>query len=238
MAIGRLTAANHGVSRVLSADGLVGPKIDEKVSRVTSLYKRYVFILFLNCSQNPLKLVWFLTPYNLAMAALNLFICLELLINSRKLGYDLLCEPVHDSNSYNEMGVSIVGCIPVKEISEKTPQIRRALWWFYFSKLLEFTDTFCFIVRKKDNQLTFLHVYHHSTMPTLWWIGVKWVPSGSSMNLKVRKIEEKIVTLLCFTGFLTGVSQMFRTIKMLKPTSLLVFVLFCAKKVKWRKSVP
>jgi GNS1/SUR4 family len=137
------------------------------------------------------------------MAALNLYICLELLINSRKLGYDLLCEPVHDSNSYNEMRVSIVGCIPVKEISEKTrvPQIRRALWWFYFSKLLEFTDTFCFIVRKKDNQLTFLHVYHHSTMPTLWWIGVKWVPSGSSRNLKDHKIEKKNCHLYFFNLF-------------------------------------
>lgn len=59
-------------------------------------------------------------------------------------------------------------------------QIVGAVWWYYFSKVLEFTDTFFFILRKKDNQLTFLHVYHHSTMFSFWWIGVKWVPSGSS----------------------------------------------------------
>lgn len=61
-----------------------------------------------------------------------------------------------------------------------TLQIADAVWWYYFSKLLEFCDTFFFILRKKDEQLTFLHVYHHSTMFSFWWIGIKWVPSGSS----------------------------------------------------------
>lgn len=61
-----------------------------------------------------------------------------------------------------------------------TLQIVDAVWWYYFSKVLEFTDTFFFIIRKKDNQLSFLHIYHHSTMFAFWWIGIKWVPSGSS----------------------------------------------------------
>lgn len=58
-------------------------------------------------------------------------------------------------------------------------QIVKAIWWYYVSKLIEFLDTIFFILRKKEKQLTFLHVYHHSTMFILWWIGVKWVPSGS-----------------------------------------------------------
>lgn len=61
-----------------------------------------------------------------------------------------------------------------------TFKIVDAVWWYYFSKLLEFCDTFFFIIRKKDNQLSFLHIYHHSTMFAFWWIGIKWVPSGSS----------------------------------------------------------
>lgn len=66
-------------------------------------------------------------------------------------------------------------------INCNTLQITNAVWWYYISKLLEFCDTFFFILRKKNQQLTFLHVYHHSTMFSLWWIGIKWVPSGSSM---------------------------------------------------------
>ena len=41
-------------------------------------------------------------------------------------------------------------------------------------------DSVFFVLRKKTNQLTFLHIYHHSTMFCLWWIGVKYVAGGSS----------------------------------------------------------
>ncbi|XP_040000377.1 ELOVL fatty acid elongase 8a isoform X2 [Xiphias gladius] len=37
-----------------------------------------------------------------------------------------------------------------------------------------------FILRKKNSQLTFLHVYHHATMIFNWWAGVKYVAGGQS----------------------------------------------------------
>ena len=33
-----------------------------------------------------------------------------------------------------------------------------------------------FIMRKKFNQVSFLHVFHHGIMPFSWWFGVKFVP--------------------------------------------------------------
>ncbi|CAH1733268.1 unnamed protein product [Aphis gossypii] len=33
---------------------------------------------------------------------------------------------------------------------------------------------------KKDNQLSFIHVYHHSTMFIFSWMGTKYVPGGSA----------------------------------------------------------
>ena len=57
-------------------------------------------------------------------------------------------------------------------------QIARALWWYYFSKLIEFMDTFFFILRKKNNQISFLHVYHHASMFPIWWTGIKWAAGG------------------------------------------------------------
>lgn len=59
-------------------------------------------------------------------------------------------------------------------------QIAKALWWFYFSKCVEMLDTIFFILRKKNNQVSFLHVYHHATMFPIWYIGVKWVAGGQS----------------------------------------------------------
>ncbi|XP_042216495.1 elongation of very long chain fatty acids protein 4-like isoform X2 [Homarus americanus] len=100
--------------------------------------------------------------YNLAVMLLNLYIGVELAVVSVRLQYSWFCQPVDYSTNPDEM------------------RIAAALWWYYFSKLVEFTDTLFFILRKKTNQLTFLHIYHHSTMFCLWWIGIKWVAGGSS----------------------------------------------------------
>ncbi|CAG2066713.1 unnamed protein product, partial [Timema podura] len=130
------------------------PLVDSPVP--TILYTAvYLFIVWLGPrlmkDRPPFRLTWALVPYNLAMAFLNFYIASE--FNSAFNG------PITPSFF---------------------PQITNAVWWYYFSKLIEFCDTFFFILRKKSNQLTFLHVYHHSTMFSLWWIGIKWVPSGST----------------------------------------------------------
>lgn len=38
------------------------------------------------------------------------------------------------------------------------------------------------VLRKKNDQVTFLHVYHHVSVFALWWIGVKWVAGGSGTS--------------------------------------------------------
>ena len=35
-----------------------------------------------------------------------------------------------------------------------------------------------FVLRKKNKQVSFLHVYHHSIMPFTWWFGVKFAAGG------------------------------------------------------------
>ncbi len=65
-------------------------------------------------------------------------------------------------------------------------QLAAAIWLFYFSKLIEFLDTVFFIMRKKTNQVTFLHVYHHVTMPLIWWIAVKWYAGGMCKYISIH----------------------------------------------------
>ncbi|XP_023390758.1 elongation of very long chain fatty acids protein 1 isoform X2 [Pteropus vampyrus] len=54
----------------------------------------------------------------------------------------------------------------------------RVAWLFLFSKFIELMDTVIFILRKKDGQVTFLHVFHHSVLPWSWWWGVNIAPGG------------------------------------------------------------
>jgi len=53
-------------------------------------------------------------------------------------------------------------------------------WLFLMSKFVDFCDTVFFVLRKKDSQITPLHVFHHACMPFFCWIGVKFAPGGNS----------------------------------------------------------
>ena len=51
---------------------------------------------------------------------------------------------------------------------------------FYYSKLYEFIDTFIMIAKRNFHQVSFLHVYHHSTISFLWWFISSYYPCGDS----------------------------------------------------------
>ncbi|RWS23005.1 elongation of very long chain fatty acids protein-like protein [Leptotrombidium deliense] len=53
-------------------------------------------------------------------------------------------------------------------------------WVFFVTKFIEFIDTFFFVLRKKQNQVTHLHVIHHSLVPISVWIGLKFAPGGNN----------------------------------------------------------
>ncbi|KAG9335232.1 hypothetical protein JZ751_005478 [Albula glossodonta] len=97
-------------------------------------------------NREPFQLRKTLIIYNFSMVILNFYIFKELFLGSRAAGYSYRCQP-----------------------------IAAALWWYYISKGVEYLDTVFFILRKKLNQVSFLHVYHHCTMFILWWIGIKWI---------------------------------------------------------------
>lgn len=63
-------------------------------------------------------------------------------------------------------------------LSPSLSQVINVLWWYYFSKLIEFMDTFFFILRKNNHQITFLHLYHHASMLNIWWFVMNWIPCG------------------------------------------------------------
>ena len=59
-------------------------------------------------------------------------------------------------------------------------QLLQVLWWFYFSKIIDFIDTLLMVLRKKNSQITFLHVFHHASMLNMWWFCFRLIPGGQS----------------------------------------------------------
>ncbi|XP_013858357.1 ELOVL fatty acid elongase 8b isoform X1 [Austrofundulus limnaeus] len=96
--------------------------------------------------REPVDLKLVLIWYNFSMVLLSAYMFHEFLVTSWLSDYSLLCQPVDYSSRPLAM------------------RMARVCWWFFFSKVIELSDTLFFILRKKNNQLTFLHVYHHGTM--------------------------------------------------------------------------
>lgn len=54
------------------------------------------------------------------------------------------------------------------------------LYTHYHNKYLEFADTTFMILRRKFNQISFLHVYHHSLLTWSWWAVTTLAPGGDA----------------------------------------------------------
>ncbi|KAF7413403.1 hypothetical protein HZH68_001892 [Vespula germanica] len=77
-------------------------------------------------------------------------------------GYSFRCQPVDYSTSPLAL------------------RMANTCWWYYFSKFTEFFDTLFFILRKKNQHVSTLHVIHHGVMPFSVWMGMKFAPGGHS----------------------------------------------------------
>lgn len=53
----------------------------------------------------------------------------------------------------------------------------KLLYFAYLLKLIELVETICFVLRKKDAQMSFLHVYHHVSTFIFTYFGVTLVGS-------------------------------------------------------------
>ncbi|CAF0858355.1 unnamed protein product [Adineta ricciae] len=118
-------------------------------------------------TQKPFELRSFMFIYNLIQVVLCTYITLEatyVWIGNR---YSFTCEPVDYSRSKDAMRACEV------------------CWLYFMMKIIDLVDTIIFVLRKKDNQITFLHVYHHLTMVFFGWYGTMYVAGGQSLFIVI-----------------------------------------------------
>ncbi|KAK7603572.1 hypothetical protein V9T40_003571 [Parthenolecanium corni] len=113
-------------------------------------------------NRKPYVLRKTLIVYNFLQVLFSMWLFYEAMDSAWMRGYSLRCEPVDYSNT------------------PKAIRVANGCWWYYFSKFTEFFDTFFFVLRKKYDQVTTLHVIHHGIMPLSVWFGVKFTPGGHS----------------------------------------------------------
>ncbi|XP_065070589.1 very long chain fatty acid elongase AAEL008004-like isoform X1 [Rhopilema esculentum] len=103
-----------------------------------------------------------LIVYNFFLVALSGWMMYEFFVTTvLNPTFNFWCEPVNPSD---------VSDIQMRQI--------RVSWVYFISKIIEFMDTFFFILRKKSRQITFLHVYHHTSVLMMQWLVTKHVPGA------------------------------------------------------------
>ncbi|KAM3604224.1 uncharacterized protein V6R79_008187 [Siganus canaliculatus] len=132
---------------------------------MTAILAAYVFFSVyvgprLMANRKPFQLNTAMIVYNLSMVLLNGFIVYEFMMSGWATTFTWRCDLIDTSTSPQAL------------------RMIRVAWLFYFSKYIELLDTVFFVLRKKQTQITFLHVFHHSFMPWTWWWGIILTPAG------------------------------------------------------------
>ncbi|CAB3220600.1 unnamed protein product [Arctia plantaginis] len=117
-------------------------------------------------NRQPYKLKKTIIVYNIIQIFLSGYLTSECLTKLYLNGqYSLWCQKiVYEDTEFERLVVSRV-------------------WLYYMIKIVDLLDTVFFVLRKKFNQISFLHVYHHLGMCILGFVGTKYVPGGHGIML-------------------------------------------------------
>ncbi|EFN73415.1 Elongation of very long chain fatty acids protein 4 [Camponotus floridanus] len=89
-------------------------------------------------------------------------------------GYEYINENLADPRTKNYFMIST----PWPCIALLGFYITKTIWMYFMIKILDLLETIFFVLRKKQNQITFLHIYHHMGMVFGAWSATKYLPGG------------------------------------------------------------
>lgn len=108
-------------------------------------------------NRSPLELRGLLMVYNVFQVLFNAWLFWEVGQSGWFYPTNIFCQPV--DYSYNPTAIRAM----------------HAGYWFFISKFIDFFDTVFFILRKKSNQVTALHVIHHGVIPVFMYPGIRFL---------------------------------------------------------------
>jgi elongation of very long chain fatty acids protein 4 len=123
--------------------------------------------------------------------------------------------------------VNVAGVSVPNIFAARTPILQphqKFIFVHYLSKYLDFFDTVFIVLRKKDAQLSFLHVYHHATIGGIWGLLLYMGYGGGSAMFGA--LLNSFVHVLMYTHFFVtswGIKNPFK--KLLTATQITQFYL-------------
>ena len=112
--------------------------------------------------------------HNLFCTILSLYMCIEIWRQAYLGGYSLFSQSIDRTSAG----------LPMASV----------LWVFYASKVPEFMDTILMALKRNFRQITFLHVYHHSSIFVIWWFIMSYVPSVFRAEQRQRATTRDVLS--------------------------------------------
>ncbi|KAF6198208.1 hypothetical protein GE061_007955 [Apolygus lucorum] len=121
-------------------------------------------------SKKPMSLKRTILVYNAVQVAFSTWWFIEAISCISKLGV------------FEAISVA-AGCS--KASPHRQAEIDLLSYWYLISKFVELLDTVFFVLRGKQSQVTFLHVYHHTNMALSTWYFIKYNQGTRSMAMGI-----------------------------------------------------
>ncbi|CAH1401415.1 unnamed protein product [Nezara viridula] len=140
--------------------------------------------------RRPYSLKGIIMVYNLVQVAINGYI---VYLTCTRWGIRILgvwkhiCEPIGGTAGYSESDELV---------------FVKIIYIYYLTKLLDLLDTVFFILRKKQSQITFLHLFHHSSMVVNMWLSMDLI---REQIISVFGLINVIVHAVMYTYYLLAV---------------------------------
>ncbi|KAM0737184.1 Very long chain fatty acid elongase 4 [Formica fusca] len=108
-------------------------------------------------NRGPYSLKTFMKLYNIIQIVANAWLVYDHIDAGLFTNSKLICPSVLDySYDYTPMRLS------------------RSTYYYFLLKILDYVETAIFILRKKNNQVSGLHLYHHVSTLLLAWLGIRY----------------------------------------------------------------
>ncbi|GAB1861221.1 Elongation of very long chain fatty acids protein [Camponotus japonicus] len=137
----------------------------------------------------PYKLKTFILLYDLTQILANLWFVKEHIAFGWFSKYNIICLQLPTPDSSN------------------THRIINTIWWLFLLKIFDFVETCIFVLRKKQNQVSKLHVHHHVSNLVTGWLYLKYFPEErmtfiSLLNCTVHVIIIQMIQFLAMIAYL------------------------------------
>lgn len=112
-------------------------------------------------------------------------------------------------------------------------RLTRCAWYYFLLKILDYVETGVFVLRKKYNQVNFLHLYHHISTLLFAWVGVRYFAVAPAL---IGGILNCFIHVIMYTYYFLAawgpevqeaIVPMKKWLTIAQMTQLILLVIYC-----------